>query len=106
MVISDPERDPGRVLIVSATTYDSRKEDVCLLGPGDQPRISHKRCIAYDEARLISLEQLARLRDLGHLALQPAVSAEVLARIRNGISQSMRIKPVYIDLLLEQGVID
>jgi len=34
VVISDPEKDAERVVIVSMTTYENYKEDVCLLDQG------------------------------------------------------------------------
>jgi len=67
---------------------------------------SAKSCVFYQETRLITLEKLVSLQDSGLLSLQPSVSPEVLARIRQGISISRTIKPKYIDILLEQEVIE
>ena len=106
VVISDLEKNAGQVLIVSMTTYKSYKEDVCLLDAGDHPRISHKSCIAYNEARLIALERLTALMDGRSLSVQDPVSAELLARIRDGVSRSRHIKPQYVEWLLDQGVIE
>jgi hypothetical protein len=80
VVVSDPVRDPRRVVIVSMTTYEGYKEDVCLLDVGDHPNISHKTCIAYSEARMTTLQTLTTLLDGGHLSMQPPVSQEVLRR--------------------------
>jgi hypothetical protein len=41
VVISDPDRDAERVVLVSMTTYEGYKEAVCLLDVGDHPRVSH-----------------------------------------------------------------
>src|SRR5262249_20181717 len=106
VVISDPEKDSERVVMVSLTTYEDYKEDVCLLDAGDHPRISHKTCIAYNEARMTTLENLIALRDGGQLSIQAPVSPEVLARIRDGVSKSTRINYKYIEVLLDQGVIE
>ena len=106
VVISDPGKNTGQVLIVSMTTYESYKEDVCLLDAGDHPRISHKSCIAYDQARQIALETLTALMDGGRLSVQAPVSAELLARIREGVNRSTRIKYQYVEWLLDQGVIE
>jgi hypothetical protein len=105
-VISDPDRDPARVVMVSLTTFESYKEGVCLLDVGDHPNISHKTCIAYNEARMTTLENLATLRDGGHLIMQDPVSDEVLSRIRAGVSMSTRIHYKYIEVLLDQEVIE
>jgi hypothetical protein len=106
VVISDPERDAERVVLVSVTTSEPHKEAVCLLHLGDHPTISHTSCIAYNEARMTTLQTLIGLRDRGHLSNQAPVSAELLARIRAGVSRSTRIKYKYIEILLDQEVIE
>jgi hypothetical protein len=106
VVISDPEKDAERVVLVSVTTYEPHKEAVCLLDVADHPTISHKSCIAYNEARMTTLGTLIGLRDGGHLNPQAPVSAELLACIRAGVSRSTRIKYKYIEILLDQEVIE
>ena len=106
VLISDPDRDAERVVLVSMTTYEDYKEDVCLLDVGDHPRVSHKTCIAYNEARMTTLEKLRVSQDGGHLIVQAPVWKGVLTRIRDGVSKSTKIKPKFIDILLEQEVIE
>ena len=65
VVISDTANDSDRVVIASLTTYEPHKEDVCILDPGDHPRISHKSCVAYNETRATSLEKLITLNAQG-----------------------------------------
>jgi hypothetical protein len=77
-----------------------------LIDVGDHPRVSHKTCIAYNEARMTTLEKLNVLLDGGHLTVQAPVSMELLARIRDGVSKSTRIKYKLIEILLDQGVIE
>ena len=106
VVVSDPGRDPERVVMLSMTTYEVYKEDVCLLDVGDHPNISHKTCIAYNEARMTTLKTLTTLLCGGHLSMQAPVSAEVLLRIRSGVSASTKIHYKYIEVLLDQQVIE
>lgn len=105
VIISAPEI-AGRVLMVSMTTYEPYKEDVCLIDTGDHPQVSHKTCVAYNEARMTTLEQLTALKDGGHLSVQVPVSEDLLSRIRAGVSRSTRIKYQYVEFLLDQGVIE
>ena len=84
VIISDPEIDAGRVLMVSLTTYEPYKEDVCLIDVGDHPRVGHKTCVAYIEARMTTLAKLTALKEGGHLSVQTPVSESLLARIRAG----------------------
>ncbi len=37
VVISDPDQDPERILVVGLTSYDVTKEDVCLIKAREHP---------------------------------------------------------------------
>jgi hypothetical protein len=106
VIISDPSIDPQRVLFVSMTSYDVSKEDACLLDVADHPFVQHETCIAYADAREAPLESLIKLRDAGHLRLGEPVSSELLDRIRRGVSVSRRIKLKFLELMLDQGLLD
>jgi hypothetical protein len=106
IVISDPGKNPDRVLLVSMTSYDVSKEDVCLVDAGEHPKVKHKTCISYKPARQTSLENLDRLRDSGYLNMQEPVSPELLQRIRRGVSLSRRIDLEHIELMEEQDLLD
>ena len=88
------------------TSYDVDKEDVCLIDPGEHPRVKHRTCICYKPARTTSLEKLERLRDSGYLDMQEPISAELLQRIRRGVSLSRRIELEHIELMEEQELLD
>jgi hypothetical protein len=106
IVISDPSKDPDRVLLVSMTSYDADKEDVCLIDAGEHPRVKHKTCICYKPARATSLVNLDRLRDSGYLQMQEPVSADLLQRIRRGVALSRRIELEHLELMEEQDLLD
>ena len=106
VVISDPGLDGDRVLFVSMTCYDITKENACLINVGEHPFVQHKTCIAYDFARVATLEMLNNLEDQGHLRRNVPISAELLERIRQGVSLSRRIEYGYVELMIEQGLLD
>jgi hypothetical protein len=106
IVISDPGKNPDRVLLVSMTSYDVDKEDVCLVDAGEHPKAKHKSCICYKPARATSLENLDRLRDSGYLEMQEPVSVELLRRIRVGAALSRRIELEHLELMEEQDLLD
>lgn len=106
VIISDPTIDPHQVLFVSMTSHDVTKEDVCLIEAGEHPFVSHRTCIAYGDAREASLEALGRLRDAGLLRAAKPVSADLLDRIRQGVSLSRDIKLRYVELMESQGLLD
>ena len=106
VIVSNPELDPVRVLFLSLTSLDVTKENVCVILPGEHPFVANKTCVYYRDIKEASLDNLIRLRDAGRLRLADPVSADLLRRIREGISLSKEVKFKYIDFLIEQGVID
>ncbi|WP_435008693.1 hypothetical protein P12x_005897 [Tundrisphaera lichenicola] len=105
VIISDPDQDPNRVLIVSLTTFKPKKESVCLLHPGDHPFIRHPTCVAYNLANAPSLAQLEGARASGRLIPDIPVSEAVLRRIREGAALSTKLPIEYGELLDAQGLI-
>jgi hypothetical protein len=105
VIISDPELDPSRVLIVSLTTFRPKKESVCLLDIGDHSFIRHKTCVAYNLANAPPLAQLEMARDRGDLIPDIAVSPDVLHRIREGAARSTKLAIEFGDLLDSQGLL-
>jgi len=41
IVLSDPNKDAAKVLLVNMTTLSDKKEKTCVLRPGDHPWIRH-----------------------------------------------------------------
>jgi len=105
VVISDPFIDPSQVLIVSLTTLKPHKESVCILRSGEHRAVSHDTCIAYDLAKVTTVEKLAEAKDKGLLTLDAPVSQEILRRIREGAALSRRIAIEHFELLEAQGLI-
>ncbi len=52
------------------------------------------------------MKALIALRDRGHLSMNDPVSAELLERIRQGISLSRRINVEHVLLMIDQGLLD
>jgi len=103
VIVSDPEREPERVVIVSMTTWKEYKDETCILTPDDHPALTHATSIDYGRARLFTASQLEKARDLGALDPQVPVSAEVLSRIRDGGVQSEFTPIKHRQVLLDQG---
>ena len=106
VVLSEPVDDPDRVLFVSMTSLDVTKEDVCLIDAGEHPFVKHVTCIDYSHLREAPSEALERLRVAGRLLPSAPVSADLLARIRRGMSHSKDIQFKYVQYMLDRNLID
>jgi hypothetical protein len=104
VVLSDPTTDPQRVLIVNLTTLKHYKDQACIVNVGDHPWVSHASCVAYDEARFISVAQFDALKLSGKIVSQPPVSDALLTRIRKCVWDS-RMNEAFADFLDKQGVL-
>ncbi len=73
---------------------------------GDHPFIKHKTCIAYEFAKVAPLKTLLDLRNQGLVVMSQPISVELLERIRQGVSLSRRINVEYVDMMINQGLLD
>lgn len=108
IVVSDPERDPSQLLIVSVTTFRHGKphDPSCFLSPGDHSFIKHQSYISFRYAATRDNADLDKLLADGRIILEEQISDEVLDRIHQGASVSEFIALRYVDLLRAQELID
>lgn len=71
VILSDPVQDPDNVLIVNLTDAENHHDVSCILDCGDHPGIITKRsCIAYDSAKVTSIEFLEKAHSSGLLHMK------------------------------------
>jgi hypothetical protein len=105
VVISDPEKEPDGVVLVPITTWESYKDESCLLQPGDHPFIKHASCVQYRDARIVPAARLARAIAGGQIRSREPVSSELLARILAGAGESRFLPAEHGNILARQGLI-
>jgi hypothetical protein len=106
IVLSNPEADPEAILIVNMTSWGTQKDPACVLGAGDHPFLSHKSCVNYRDAKVLSAARLEALLSAKHIAKQPPLSKDVLARVLCGAATSRFIALDHAKLLADQGLIE
>jgi hypothetical protein len=60
-VLSSPVLNPEFVVTVNVSTYRPRKDQSCILNPGDHEFIVTQSCVMYDEAECRTLEELEEM---------------------------------------------
>jgi hypothetical protein len=105
VIISDPDKDPDEVLVVSLTEYHPKKDTACILHPGDHPFIHKATCVAYDLANAPSLATLKHAEENGDLIANVPIRSDVLERIRKQSSLSTKMDPELWDILDRQGLV-
>ncbi len=106
VIISDPETDPDNVLIVNLTDAEEHHDQSCVLDASDHPGVLTKRsCVAYQWAKLTSVDALETALASGLLYTKPPVSPETLQKILDGARDTDELKNVHREVLREQGFI-
>jgi hypothetical protein len=106
-VISDPLKDPQRVVLVSFTTFETWKDDTCCIEPDEHPFVRHLTSISYSfPAKTFSLEYLMQRISDGHVRTHEPLSPKLLAKVLVGANETEDIPMGHWNILDEQGLFD
>ncbi len=103
VIVSDPRRNPDKILIVNFTSNHS--DPTCIVTPDEYPSLDHDSCVRYAETRCVTSKGIETLLSSGMCSSSKIVSPEVLQRIRDGFAISRHVRLEYRDLLRKQGLI-
>jgi len=106
VVLSDPKKDAEKVLIVSLTTPQAWREQVCIVHRHEHAWLKYDSWVNYSDSKVRPLALLYEGKDKGLLKLMDSVSPEVLQRIRDAALESVRMPLENADVLIEQGLVD
>jgi len=106
VVISDPQRFPEVVLFVNFTSLDKYADQTVILDPGVHSFVKHRTCVNYPRARVATLDQLKELEQANRLRKTSPVTPELLAKIRDGASRSIRLRTEHLQILADQELIE
>ena len=107
VVLSDPAQFPKEVVIASFTTEARYPEKTCIVEQYEHPAgLTHRSCIAFKFAQVLSLEQLYGFKDTGLLTIQSdPISVALLKKIFDSVPNSNGIKDNVADTLIAQGYV-
>ena len=107
VVLSDPTLDPGRVLIVSFTSYAAGLDldASCVVEPAEFALLTNRSCLYYADVREASVPALQAIRAAGRLQPRSPVPDALLQRIRDGAIASDECKEKHKKLLRDQGLV-
>jgi hypothetical protein len=103
MVLSDPTQGDECVL-VNFTSWRADKDQACIVEPGEHPYVSRRTCVNFRDAKRCKTAALDELVASKNLRRSAPLSPELLARIRNAVSQS-RMNWDCVQLLIDQGLV-
>jgi len=105
IILSDPQADPEKILVVNLTSWRQDKDQACVLEVGDHPFVRHKSCVSYRGAKVVCVARLTQLQEAG-FQLQEPVSAELLNRMRESALASVFMAEEHADILIDQKLVD
>jgi len=109
IVISDPTRNPKEVLLVNVTTWESWKDDTCIIEPKECescPFIKHTSCVDYRRAKIESSEKIEKMVADGLIKRQSKTHPQLLMKIRKGAQVSAFLPNKCQLFLADQGLLE
>lgn len=89
IVLTSPDHhEEDEVVVVSLTTKQSWSDPTVEIGPGEHPFVERPTAVRYSNAELYPPQRLIRAVLSGTATRRPAVSEELLDRIRRGLLES------------------
>ena len=106
IIISIPDKDPQKIVVVPLTTYESWVEDTCVLRTGDHPVITHDTCVDYRRATILTAEKLDSALKKHQIRKAQKILPNILEQILSGASKTKSIPRDCDNILVSQGLID
>lgn len=100
LVISDPDADQSKVVIVPVATRRPYHPKDCLLQPGDHQFIRHESTVMFSRARIVDQDYLIRWGKS-----RDPLTTDILDRILLAASSSIDLPIAIESMLREQGLI-
>lgn len=106
VVVSDPSQNSEDVLVANVTSWTGNRSDDsgCKLTSGDHPFVRHDSYICYARAKTVQLEYLEEKISSGVFRPQDRMSGAVLARIQQGVLNSVHAIYEHQSLMRKQGL--
>ena len=105
-IISDPQLDSGRIVVVPLMTWDEYKEQTCVLEKGDHRFIRHRSYIDFGCAREVSAKAIGQGVQTGRFNAHDPASPKLLEKIRNAAGISDYLALGLRDILEKQDLVD
>jgi len=106
MIISDPAKDPTKVLIVNFTTWEPHLDQACIVQPREHPFIVQQTIVNFARAKMTADANLEALRAKARLEFLDPLSPKLLQRIRDSAMLSKTLALELADVLLDQELVD
>ena len=90
MVLTDPDPQTGKVILVSMTTSRDHTDKTVLINVGDHEFVVHETNVDYGGATFGVSSKLERALGSGVATLKADLSKELLQRVRAGVLASSR----------------
>ena len=88
VILTEPERETGRVIIVNLTTKRPHSDVTVVLQPGAHPFVQHETVVNYADARLVEIGHLEVAIRSGLCRTHQVFDATVLKQVQHGLLKS------------------
>jgi hypothetical protein len=106
IVLSEPSLNAAKVVVANLTSLEPYKEQLCIVEPGEHVYVTKRSCVYYRFAHCLRLEYLEEREVRKEIERLAPLSPALLARVRNGASQSLHMPTEVWDVIESQDLID
>ena len=100
LILSDPARTGGSVLLVSLTTFDDEcEDDECVLTPADYTELDHETAVAFSFKRIGPARALNAAVKSGDFRVLDAMPEETLKQVLKAARHSEYLGEIHKRLL-------
>lgn len=104
-VLSSPTIDPDYVVTVNVSTFNPKKDQSCILEPGEHGFVTVKSCVMYDEAEFRTLYELEQMIASNTIIPHEPANAALFDKLLEGAYATRRMPAKFKTILSNQGVL-
>ena len=105
-ILSDPNIDPDKVLLVNFTALRDDKDHSCVVKVGEHPYVRKDTCVNYSGAKVVKISELQQLLASGKIVNHTPATDMLLKRMRDGTMESRDMNLSHARILFDQGLVD
>ena len=102
MIISDPDLDPDRVVLVNFASWQHHHDQTCVVEVGEHRFLRSRGVVYYPGPKMMTMRQLRLRQSQKLLTMRGELSESLLQRIRAGALASPRMPMEPGEIILEQ----
>lgn len=105
VIISDPQADSDRIVLVPMSSFEYYKDCSCRIDAGEHKSAKHESVIEYEHAEITTTQELHKRIKAHEVRRRDNFSKELISRIHEGAEATPHLRGECYDILQGQGLV-